>query len=114
MHHVPTPSVTTALEPALRVPTLVLEDGRPLPESDAIVWYFADGTPYLPSDAYERAQVLQWPFFEQNSPMPNIAVMRVWLRWARTSRQRPTMEKHLSTREFSRYRKLPIVRPGRQ
>jgi glutathione S-transferase len=70
------------LNPALRVPTLVLDDGRPLAESNAILWYFADGTPFLPADAYERAQVLQWLFFEQYSHEPYIAVMRFWLRFA--------------------------------
>jgi glutathione S-transferase len=53
------------LNPALRVPTLVLDDGRPLAESNAILWYLADGTAYIPTDPYERAQVLQWSFFEQ-------------------------------------------------
>jgi glutathione S-transferase len=52
--------------PALRVPTLVLDDGRPLAESNAILWYFADGTALVPTNRYERAQVLQWQFFEQN------------------------------------------------
>src|ERR1700759_431450 len=66
------------LNPGLRVPTLVLDDGRPLAESDAILVYFAEGTPYLPEDRYERAQVLQWMFFEQYSHEPNIAVLRFW------------------------------------
>jgi glutathione S-transferase len=64
------------LNPALRVPTLVLDDGRPLAESNAILWYLADGTEYVPADRYERAQVLQWQFFEQYSHEPNIAVAR--------------------------------------
>jgi len=67
------------LNPGLRVPTLVLDDGRPLAESNAIIWYFADGTPYLPSDSYERAKVLQWLFFEQYSHEPYIAVVRFWV-----------------------------------
>src|ERR1700722_8440219 len=58
------PDVLGGLNPALRVPTLVLDDGRTLGESNAILWYFADGTPFVPDDAYERAQVLQWQFFE--------------------------------------------------
>src|SRR6187399_1310864 len=58
-------SLLGALNPALRVPTLVLDDGRPLAESNAILWYFGEGTRFLPEDAYERAQVLQWMFFEQ-------------------------------------------------
>jgi glutathione S-transferase len=66
------------LNPGLRVPTLVLDDGRPLAESDAILVYFAEGTEYLPEDRYQRAQVLQWLFFEQYSHEPNIAVLRFW------------------------------------
>jgi glutathione S-transferase len=70
--------VLAELNPGLRVPTLVLDDGRPLAESNAILWYFGDGTPYVPEDPYERAQVLQWQFFEQYSHEPNIAVARFW------------------------------------
>ena len=65
--------------PALRVPVLELDDGRHLAESNAIIWYLADGTPYLPDDPYERAQVLQWMFFEQYSHEPHIAVARFWI-----------------------------------
>jgi glutathione S-transferase len=71
--------VLGALNPGLRVPTVVLEDGRPLGESGAILWYFADGTQYVPKDPFERAKVLQWMFFEQYSHEPYIAVARSWL-----------------------------------
>jgi glutathione S-transferase len=67
------------LNPGLRVPTLVLDDGRPLGESGAILWYLADGGELVPSDPYERAQVLQWMFFEQYSHEPYVAVARFWL-----------------------------------
>jgi glutathione S-transferase len=66
------------LNPALRVPTLVFDDGRSLGESNAITFFFAEGTPYLPEDRFERAQVLQWQFFEQYSHEPYIAVARFW------------------------------------
>ncbi len=66
------------LNPALRVPTLVLEDGRTLAESNAILFYFGERTEYVPADAYERARVLQWLFFEQYSHEPYIAVARFW------------------------------------
>jgi glutathione S-transferase len=66
------------LNPALRVPTLVLDDGRSLGESNAIIFHFAEGTQYLPEDSFERAQVLQWLFYEQYSHEPNIAVARFW------------------------------------
>ncbi|MDQ6775641.1 MAG: glutathione S-transferase family protein [Actinomycetota bacterium] len=67
------------LNPALRVPTLVFDDGRSLGESNAIIFYLAEGTEYLPEDPFERAQVLQWQFFEQYSHEPYIAVLRFWL-----------------------------------
>jgi len=70
------------LNPALRVPTLVLDDGRPLAESGAILWYFGEGTAFVPSDPYERAQVLQWMFFEQYDHEPAIAVARFWIAYS--------------------------------
>ena len=70
------------LNPGLRVPTLLLDDGRSLGESDAILWFFAEGTSYLPEGQFERAQVLQWMFFEQYSHEPNIAVLRFWSEFA--------------------------------
>jgi glutathione S-transferase len=70
--------VIGALNPALRVPVLVLDDGRPLAESNAILNYLAEGTEYVPSDPYERAQVLGWQFFEQYEIEPNLAVARFW------------------------------------
>ncbi len=101
------------LNPGLRVPTLVLDDGRPLAESDAILVYFAEGTEYLPVDRYERAQVLQWMFFEQYSHEPNIAVLRFWAHAEIKPDPREAvakfngglaaleaMERHLTGREF--------------
>ena len=70
--------VLGALNPGLRIPTLVLDDGRALAESNAIIFHFAEGTDFLPNDAFERAQVLQWLFFEQYSHEPYIAVARFW------------------------------------
>jgi glutathione S-transferase len=61
-----------------RIP--VLQDGdRYLPESNAIIWYLAEGTRFLPTDKFSRAQVLQWLFFEQYNHEPNIATLRFWL-----------------------------------
>jgi glutathione S-transferase len=67
------------LNPGLRVPTLVLDDGRALGESGAILWYLADGSEYVPEDEFDRAKVLQWMFFEQYSHEPYVAVPRFWL-----------------------------------
>jgi len=70
------PGIIGHLNPALRVPTLVLDDGRPLAESGAILWYFGEGTRFVPEDAYERAKVLQHMFFEQYDHEPTVAVAR--------------------------------------
>jgi len=107
--------VLGGLSPTLNLPTVVLEDGRPLAESNAILWYFADGTEYLPDDEYERAQVLQWMFFEQYKHEPGIAVPRFWdaiatdeltpptdleLRRASGREALKVMERHLREREY--------------
>jgi glutathione S-transferase len=76
------PELLGELNPALRVPTLVLDDGRPLAESNAILWYFGDGTRFAPGDRYARAKVLQWQFFEQYDHEPSIAVVRFWLAYS--------------------------------
>ena len=76
------PQLLGGLNPALRVPTLVLDDGRALAESGAILWYFGEGTRFVPADPYERAQVLQWMFFEQYDHEPSIAVVRFWLAYS--------------------------------
>ena len=65
-----------ARNPNGRIPALELEDGTILSESDAILFYLAEGTPFLPDDRLGRAQVLQWMFFEQYSHEPFIAVAR--------------------------------------
>jgi glutathione S-transferase len=76
------PEVLGGLNPSLRIPTLVLDDGRPLGESGAILWYFGEGTRFVPADRYERAQVLQWMFFEQYDHEPAIAVVRFWVAYS--------------------------------
>lgn len=59
-----------------KVPLLELDDGRLLAESNAMLLYLAEGTQFIPQDAYDRALVYQWLFFEQYSHEPNIAVRR--------------------------------------
>jgi glutathione S-transferase len=62
--------------PIGKVPTVALDDGRFLAESNAILLHFAEGSAFLPADAYERAKVYEWLFFEQYSHEPAIAVRR--------------------------------------
>ena len=97
-----------------RIPTLELEDGTALAESNAIQFYLAEGTPFLPAGRIERAQVLQWMFFEQYSHEPYIAVVRFWCHTGEAEkrpdevaarRQRgydalAVMEDHLHHRDF--------------
>ena len=69
-----------AINPNGRIPVLRLDSGQYLTESDAILWYLAEGTDYLPTDRYARAQVLQWMFFEQYSHEPYVATPRFIVR----------------------------------
>ncbi len=68
-----------AINPFAEVPAVVLPDGRPLSQSNAIIQYLADGTPLLPADPYLRARVNAWLFWEQYSHEPYIAVCRAQL-----------------------------------
>lgn len=98
-----------------RVPLLDV-DGRFLAESNAILFHLAEGTPLLPADAFARAEVLRWMFFEQNSHEPGIATARFWLRQVRGGRELrahdvdrwmeegyaalKVMERHLAARHY--------------
>jgi glutathione S-transferase len=107
------PAMLGGLNPALRVPTLVLDDGRSLAESNAILYYFGEESDYVPPERFQRAQVLQWLFFEQYDLEPNIAVARFWelagihrpdaeLEAKQTGGHAAlsAMDEHLSDREF--------------
>lgn len=65
-----------ALNPAGQVPLLILDDGRPLSQSNAIILYLAEGSPLIPTDPYARAKMLEWMFWEQYSHEPYVAVAR--------------------------------------
>jgi glutathione S-transferase len=80
------------LNPNGRVPVLALPDGRTLSESNAMLLYLAEGTPFLPADRYERALVNQWLFFEQYDHEPHIAVARSRLTVYRQRYGEPTPE----------------------
>ncbi len=101
--------------PSGRVPTLELDDGTSLAESNAILWYLAGGTPFLPVDRHDQARVLQWMFFEQNSHEPYVATPRYIVRHLSPDHPRrgelsdrlergraalDVMEAHLAKREF--------------
>ncbi len=89
-----TPEFLENVNPNGRIPVLETEDGQFLPESNAILFYLADGTPFLSDDRFERARTLQWMFFEQYSHEPNIATPRYWIthRLEMTYERRVTLE----------------------
>lgn len=68
-----------ALNPSGQIPLLEVAPGRHLAESNAILWYVAGGTTLAPEDRIERAEALQWMFFEQHSLEPNIGAAYFWL-----------------------------------
>jgi glutathione S-transferase len=97
-----------------RIPLLELEDGHCLAESNAILFYLAEQTPFLPDERLARAQVLQWMFFEQYSHEPYVAVVRFWMHTGTADQRRAdvaerrergygalrVMEEHLGSRSF--------------
>ena len=80
-----------------RVPVLELEDGRCLPESNAILCYLAEGSEYLPTEGFARAEVLRWLFFEQNGHEPFVASSRFLL--------------HLSGQAEAHAARIELLRP---
>jgi glutathione S-transferase len=103
------------LNPTRRVPTVVLDDGRPLGESGAILLHLGEGTRFVPADRYDRARMYQWMFFEQADHLQSLAVSRFMLRFSGRPeafadritqltkaghRALGTMERHLDGRDF--------------
>ncbi|UDL89122.1 glutathione S-transferase family protein [Mesorhizobium sp. PAMC28654] len=76
------------LNPAGAVPVLELEDGRSIAESNAILAYLAEATPFLPADRFHRAKVVQWLFFEQYHVEPVIGSLRFWTLTGRLERNK--------------------------
>ena len=102
--------------PSGRVPLLEVAPGRCLPESNAILWHIARGTPLAPADPFDCAEALRWMFFEQNSIEPSIGAAYFWLSLVRGGRELKVhaieswgevgyqalgvMEEHLETHRF--------------
>jgi glutathione S-transferase len=105
-----------AMNPSGHVPLLKVTPGRYIAESNAILWYIAGRTPLFPDDRAERAEMLQWMFFEQHSLEPNLGAAYFWLALVRGGRELQqhaledwmqegyralnVMERHLATRRF--------------
>jgi len=70
-----------AMNPAGQVPAVILSDGRPLAQSNAIILHLAEGSALIPADAYDRARMLEWMFWEQYSHEPYVAVARFQVRY---------------------------------
>ena len=104
-----------AMNPAGQVPTVILDDGRPLAQSNAIILHLAEGSALSPADAYARAKMLEWMFWEQYSHEPYVATVRSLIRHhapdsprlaeiperrAKGNQALAVMEKHLERRSF--------------
>jgi len=105
-----------AKNPNGHVPLLEVAPGRYLPESNAMLWYLASGTSLAPEDSIDRAEALQWMFFEQHSLEPNLGSARFWLTMVKGGRELQqysledwmekgyqalgVMEKHLQSHRF--------------
>src|SRR5919205_1546155 len=76
-----------AKNPDGRVPLLEVAPGRYLPESNAILWYIAGGSSLAPEDRIDRAEALQWMFFEQHSLEPNLGAAYFWLTLVKGGRE---------------------------
>ena len=76
-----------AVNPTGAVPAIRLDDGRVLAESNAILGFLAEGTPYLPADRYDRAKVAQWLSFEGNYVEPAIGTLRHWIMTGKVARR---------------------------
>jgi glutathione S-transferase len=76
-----------AMNPSGHVPLLEVAPGRHLAESNAILWYIAGGSPLAPEDRVDRAEVLQWMFFEQHSLEPNLGAAYFWLTLVKGGRE---------------------------
>lgn len=80
-------AVFKAVNPVGQIPLLELSDGRRIAESNAIIYFLGEGTPYWPKNAFDQAKCLQWMFFEQYKHEPSIAVARYIHNYAMEERQ---------------------------
>ena len=88
------------INPNGKVPALQFPDGRVLFESNAILFYLAQGTPYWPQDRWEQGQAMQWMNFEQYSHEPTIAVVRHWVaHLGKTPRNEPQLPAKIAAGE---------------
>lgn len=76
-----------AVNPTGAVPAIRLDDGRVIAESNAILWFLAEDTPYLPDDRFARAKVLQWLSFEGDYVQSTVATLRHWVMTGKTARR---------------------------
>ena len=95
-----------AMNPNGKVPVARLPDGRYLSESNAILYYLAEGTPLAGSNAFERANILRWMFFEQYSHEPYIAVVRFVVRFLGNP---PERRADVEARRQQGYRALDVM-----
>ena len=79
------------INPTGKVPAIQLSDGRTLAESNAILFYLAENSAYLPADPFDRAKVLQWMSFEQEQVESTVGTLRYWTHIGELSRRSPEL-----------------------
>ncbi|NIV17212.1 MAG: glutathione S-transferase family protein [Woeseiaceae bacterium] len=94
------------MNPNGKIPTLALPDGRFLSESNAILFYLADGSEFFAGDSYARAQILQWMNFEQYSHEPNIATSRFIIKYLGNP---PDRQRILEEKRTAGYKALDVM-----
>ena len=93
-----------AMNPAGQVPAVILDDGRPLAQSNAIILHLAQGSDLIPADAYERARMFEWLFWEQYSHEPYVAVARFKVKYL--GEDAANLEPRLVERAYSALQRL--------
>jgi glutathione S-transferase len=89
-----------------KIPTLALSDGRFLSESNAILFYLAEGSEFFAGDRYARAEILQWMNFEQYSHEPNIATSRFIIKYLGNP---PDRQQSLDEKRVGGYKALDVM-----
>lgn len=103
-----TPEFLATVNANGRIPVLQVAD-RYLPESNAALWFLAEGSPYIPDDKFARAAVLQWMFFEQYNHEPNVATVRFWVAFVGTQNLNDWQKQTLPLKISQGYAALDVM-----
>ncbi|QYJ07273.1 glutathione S-transferase family protein [Qipengyuania flava] len=103
-----TPEFLGSVNPNGRIPVLQI-GARFLPESNAACWYLAEGSPLIPGNRFDQADMLRWMFFEQYSHEPNIATMRFWLHFVGEAKLSPQQKAQMMAKRIAGCEALKLM-----